>query len=420
MARKSRHPEAFRARALLRSLRSLPSVRSLPALPALIIGLVSPAPIALLAVMALAAPAAAQFTGPTTPPSGGAQRQAITQQIGLVKVTIDYSSPHVHSPAGVDRRGKIWGKGNLVPYGMANLGFGTCGDECPWRGGANENTVFTTTNDVKVQGQTLPAGSYGLHFIPGPDEWTIIFSKNHTAWGSFFYDAKEDALRVKAKPAKSEYYEDVTYEFRDRKLDHATAVLRWEELELPWAITVDNANDLYVDNMRRELQSAAGFSWEGWNIAAGFCLLNKTHVDQGLEWAKKAADPAGPGQENFTTLITLAELEQANGHAAESKKARDKALRHPTANPADLHQYGRQLIGQKRAADAMEVFQLNAKLHPNAWPVHVGLARGHSALGHYKEALAEAQLALPQAPNSPSRKQLEQLIETLKGGKDIN
>jgi hypothetical protein len=64
-------------------------------------------------------------------------------------------------------------------------------------------------------------------------EWTIIFSKNHTSWGSFYYDAKEDALRVTAKPLPSEYHEDLTYEFRDQKPDSVTAVLRWEDLRIP-------------------------------------------------------------------------------------------------------------------------------------------------------------------------------------------
>ena len=137
-----------------------------------------------LAALLAAGPAAAQFPGVTVPPSGGNQRATVAQGIGLVRVSIDYSSPHVHSPSGEDRKGKIWGA--LVPYGMANLGFGTCGDQCPWRGGANENTVFTTSHDIKVQGQTLPAGTYGLHFIPGKEEWTVVFSKNSTSWGSFF------------------------------------------------------------------------------------------------------------------------------------------------------------------------------------------------------------------------------------------
>src|SRR5262249_14185033 len=151
----------------------------------------------LLAGTALGVAGAAQAQnvgGLTMPPSGGNQKASVAQHIGLVKVSVDYSSPHVHSPVGEDRKGKI--SGTLVPYGMANLGFGTCGDQCPWRGGANENTVFTTSHAIKVQGKELPAGAYGLHFVPGKDEWTVIFSKNSTSWGSFFYDAKEDALRV--------------------------------------------------------------------------------------------------------------------------------------------------------------------------------------------------------------------------------
>src|SRR5947209_982307 len=59
------------------------------------------------AALALSGAAAAQTV--TTPPSGGNQRATVVQQIGLVRVSIDYSSPHVHSPSGEDRKGKIWG-----------------------------------------------------------------------------------------------------------------------------------------------------------------------------------------------------------------------------------------------------------------------------------------------------------------------
>ena len=370
------------------------------------------------AALALAGPAAAQSPGITLPPSGGNERATVIQQIGLVRVSVEYSSPHVHSPLGEDRKGKIWGK--LVPYGMASLGFGTCGNQCPWRGGANENTVFTTSHDIKVQGQPLPAGAYGLHFIPGPEEWTIVFSKNSTSWGSFFYDAKEDALRVKAKPETAEYREVLTYEFPERKLDTATVAMKWENLALPWTITVDNPNDLYVENLRRELRSSPGFAWQNRLAAAQFSLTNKTHLEDGLAWAKQAANPANGGQENFNTLSTIADLEAANGHAAEAAKTMDRALSHSTAQPMDLHLYGRQLLAQKKAQEAMRVFELNAKRHPNAWPVHVGLARGYSALGKKKEALAEAKLALPQAPNEPSRKNLESVIQQIEEGKAVD
>jgi hypothetical protein len=183
----------------------------------------------------------AQFPGLTLPPSGNNQKASVTQYVGPVRVTIEYSSPAVHGPNGKDRRGEIWGK--LVPNGMSDLGFSD-GKQSPWRAGANENTVFAVSNPVTVQGQPLPAGRYGLHMIPGPDEWTIVFSKNASAWGSFFYDESEDALRVKAKPAKHEYREWLTYEFTARRPAETTVELQWEELAVPLTIKVDNINEI--------------------------------------------------------------------------------------------------------------------------------------------------------------------------------
>jgi DUF2911 family protein len=365
-------------------------------------------------VLLAAAPAAAQFPGLTLPPSGNNQYSSVTQGIGVVKVTITYNSPHVHSPTGEDRHGKIWG--GLVPYGMANLGFGTCGDQCPWRGGANENTVFTTDHDVLVQGKPLPAGSYGVHFIPGQEEWTIVFSKNHTSWGSFFYDVKEDALRVQAKPEKSDYHEWLSYEFTERTPAKATAALKWEDLQLPFTIVVEHPEDLYVENIRRELRNSTGFNPQNWDAAAMYTVQSKTHLDEGLRWAEVAAHGPGIGQENFNTLSTLAQLQEANGKAEEAKKTMDKALADPSAGPIQIHLYGRQLLAQKKNEEAMKVFELNAKRYPNVWPVHVGLARGHAALGHTKEALAEAKLAVKQAPDDGNRKSIEAMIQKLEAG----
>jgi tetratricopeptide (TPR) repeat protein len=368
----------------------------------------------LAAAAILTASSAAAQPGITLPPDGNNEFGSVTQGIGLVRVTIQYNSPHVHSPAGEDRHGKIWG--GLVPYGMANLNFGTCGDQCPWRGGANENTVFTTSHDVKIQGQPLPAGSYGVHFIPGPEEWTIVFSKNNTSWGSFFYDAKEDALRIKARPEKSEYREWLTYEFTERKPDRATAALEWEDLQLPFTITVDDIASVYIDNLRRELRSNPGFSGQNWTAAARYCLENKKNLEEAMSWADKGAHLPGIGQENLTSLGTLSELQAANGRAEEARKTMDQALNLPGTTPLEIHQYARSLQGQKKNEEAMKVFQLNARRFPNTWPVHLGLARGHAALGHKKEALAEARLAVKQAPDETSRKNVEALIQQIEGG----
>jgi len=146
-------------------------------------------------------------------------------------------------------------------------------------------------------------------------------------------------------------------------------------------------------------------------------------ADRGIEviiaGAGGAAHLPGIGQENFNTLSTLAQLQEANGKPDDAKKTMEKALADPTATPIQIHLYARQLLAQGKKDEAMKVFELNAKRYPDVWPVHVGLARGYAALGKNKEALAEARLAVKQAPDEGNRKSLEgmikQLEETTKG-----
>lgn len=371
---------------------------------------------ALVLSLALAAPAAAQRLA--GPPSGGNQKASVTQWIGPVKVSVSYSSPKVTGPDGTDRRGKIWG--GLVPYGMSSDTFGTCGDECPWRAGANENTVFRFSHDVKVEGQPLPAGSYGFFLVAGPEEFTAIFSKNSTSWGHYFYDAKEDALRVKVKPRKAPYTHWLTYEFVERKPSEATVVLRWEELEIPLKIEVPDVDAIYLAEIRDQLRGDTGFSYASWQQAAQFCLDRKINLPEALKWAEKAATPGFTGQESFQTLSTLSEAQSANGRTDAAKATMQKAMNHPTATAVDLHMYGRQLQAQKRTDEAVAVFLLNAKRHPDAWPVNVGLARAYAAQGKTKEALAAAKKALAQAPDDGNRNNLKSMIAKLEKGESIN
>ncbi len=371
--------------------------------------------VALVAAAAAVSPRASVAQVVTLPPDGGNQKASVSQWIGLVEVDITYNAPKVTAPDGTDRTGKIWGQ--LVPYGMADLGFGTCGKECPWRAGANENTVFRVSHPVKIEGQPLPAGSYGLFMIPGPDEWTVIFSKNSTSWGSFFYNQAEDALRVKVKPAKCEYNHWLTYEFSERKLDRAKVALKWEYLEVPWTITVDDATGIYVENLRNELRNSKGFNWEGWQEAAKYCLDNKTNLKEALAWAQNAVTMKYVGQENVNTLQTLAEAQAANGQTAEAHATLQKAVDFPGASALDLHRIGRDLLNRGDKEEALKVFEANAKKHPNAWPVNVGLARGYAAVGRTQEAVKFAKLAVPQAPDDANRKALQKLIDDWQAGK---
>src|SRR5262245_45327124 len=355
--------------------------------------------VSMLLAFVLAAPAAAfGAQGLTFPPNGDNPQAAVTQAIGPVRVTIDYSSPRVVRGKN-DRRGKIWG--DLVPYGMSDLGFNGCAS-CPWRAGANENTTFTTTHEVKVQGQKLPAGTYGLHMIPGQDEWTVIFSKDAVSWGSFWYEPKDDALRVTTKAAKNDYHEWLTYEFVEREPAKATVALEWEELRVPLTIEVENVNQLWVDNMRNDLRGWAGFYWQSWQQAAQFCADNKVNLPEGLVWAKRAvSDPTwAGGEENFVTLTTLAQLQQLNGQSAEAAATFQKAYNHVTATPIRIHQAARALQAEGKKDEAVKLYLLNAKRFPNQWPVHVGLMRAYAATGDTKKALSEARLAAAQAPDS--------------------
>jgi hypothetical protein len=356
----------------------------------------------------------AQYPGLTLPPSGNNQKASVTQYIGPVKMTINYSSPAVHGPDGKDRRGQIWGK--LVPYGMTDLGF-KGGQPSPWRGGANENTVFEVSDAITIEGQPLPAGKYGLHLIAGPEEWTVVFSKNASAWGSFFYDDKDDALRVKVKPAKHEYREWLTYEFTVRRPAEATAELQWEELAVPWTIRVDNINDIYISRLRHELTGEVGFNPEAYDAAAQYCVQIGAYLEDGLKWADAAISLPFAGRTNFDTLSTKAQVLGKLGRDSEAQTIMQTAMHLPSTTPFQLHQYGRELLGAKKNQEALEVFKFNAERNGGAWPVNVGLARGYMAVGDYKTALEYARKAAAQAPDKQDRENLEAMVKALSEGK---
>jgi len=367
---------------------------------------------------AMAGAAFGQFPGLTLPPSGNNQKASVIQFIGPVQVRIDYSSPAVHGPDGKDRRGEIWGK--LVPYGLSpSGGFGN-GKPFPWRGGSNENTVFTVSNAVTIEGKPLAAGHYGLHLIPGREEWTLIFSKNSTAWGSFFYDESEDALRVTVKPRKHEYREWLAYEFTTRKPTEATAELQWEELALPWTIKAVDADDIYITKLRQELTNVPGFNYQAYMAAAQFCVQAGTHLEDGLKWADAAISMTFVGQSNFDTLSTKALVLSKMGRDPEAKTAMQTALRLPGTTALQIHLYGRQLLTMKKNSEAMEVFQYNNERNGDAWPVHVGLARGYAATGDNGKALEHAKKAAQQAPDDLNRQSLEAMVKSLSEGKGIN
>lgn len=346
----------------------------------------------------------------TTPPNGGNKKASVSERIGITDVTIHYDRPAVRG-----REGKIWN--DLVHVGYKDLGFGTS-KAAPWRAGANENTTITFTTDVKVEGQPLKAGTYGFFVAMGTGDATVILSNNTSSWGSFFYDPKEDALKVTVKTVPlNESVERLKYEFTNQTDISATIALMWEKLKIPFKVEVDLVNT-QMESFRNELRSNKGFRWENFVLASQFAVQNNTNLEEALKWSDYAITSSFPGQKNFQTLSTKAAILNKMAKTAEAEALMKEAM--PMASMQELHQYGRQLVQQKRAKDALEVFKINAKKNPNQFTTYMGLMRGYSATGDYANALKNAELAKPLAPNGPNKDAVDRMIVTLKEGKDIN
>ncbi len=334
------------------------------------------------------------------PPSGGNQKSQVTQWIGLVNVTITYSSPDVHGPNGEDRKGKIWG--GPAHYGYIDQGFGTS-KAAPWRAGANENTTIEFSHDVKIGGKDVKAGKYGLLLAVEQDKpWTWILSKDYNSWGSYFYNPELDVVRVESRPQDCEYTEWLTYSFDNRQRNTATAYLQWENKRVGFAIDVPNTNDLYISSIKDVLKgTTAGFQYENYINAAAFTVQNNTNLEQGLFWAEQAITNPFYGQENFTSLSVKAQILTALNREAEAETVMNKAIKHPTATVQLIHQYGRRLLNVGKTQKALEVFKFNAKQYPNdKFTPNVGLARAYTSLGDKKSAIKYWESALKNIPDN--------------------
>src|SRR5437763_12280814 len=168
------------------------------------------------------------------------QHALVTQRVGITDISINYSRPLVNNR-------QVWGK--LVPYGQV------------WRAGANENTTLTFTDPVMIEGQPLDKGTYGLHMIPGENQWTVILSKMSTAWGSFTYKQDEDALRVTVKPQTAEFHDALTYDFDDVKPDTTVVTLRWKKVAVPFKVEV-KVNDIVAASIQRQTRGLNQYFWE--------------------------------------------------------------------------------------------------------------------------------------------------------------
>ena len=364
-----------------------------------------------LSLVACAAHLSAQVPFNAAAPNGYTKKAIVSEQVGLTQVTVTY-----HRPAVNGREGKIWGQ--IVPKGFVDQGFGN-GKPTPWRAGANENTVIELDNDVKIEGQPLAKGKYALFIAFDPVESTIIFSKRSDSWGSFFYDEKDDALRVKVRPQPLEKsVEYLRYDFSDQRPNSATLALAWEKLSIPIKVEVDLLRQQF-DAFTTELHNPRAYTPQALTIAASWALQNNYQLETALAWATQASGNQFPGDPNsFPALSTKAAILDKLGRSTEAAAVAKAAL--PLGTMAELQTFGRLLLTAGKPQAALDIFEFNYNKNPDQFVTLVGMARGLSATGSYSKALEFATKAFPLAPNDANKRAVQAMIDKLKAGKDIN
>jgi len=321
------------------------------------------------------------------------QAAEVKQRIALTDITVKY-----HRPLANGR--KIWG--GLVPYGKV------------WRAGANENTTIEFSDPVSVEGQPLAKGVYGLHMIPNPDSWTVIFSKTNTGWGSYSYKQDEDALRVNVKPKPlAESEEALEFEFEDLKPDSTAVTLKWEKLGVPFTVSIKDAEQT-LENIRAQLKGRGQFTWQALDEGAQFCLTRKINLDEALRWA----DASIQNEERFDNLSTKADILKALNRPDEAKATWNHAVEVATA--PQLYSYGRRLQSQKQSAEAMEIFKEVDKRFPQGVYGDLARARIKSAAGDFAGAASDAKKAQAAAPTDAQKQSIKALIDRLEAKQDIN
>jgi tetratricopeptide (TPR) repeat protein len=242
--------------------------------------------------------------------------------------------------------------------------------------------------------------------IPAKGPWTVIFSNVSSAWGSFSYSEKEDALRVSVTPVESPFQERLGYTFDDPTDESVSMVLRWEKLAVPIKVEVDTPA-VVVDALRSELRGLPRFGWQSWNTAANYCLQNGVNTDEAIAWADRSIQM----NENFTNLQTRAGLAEKKGDSAKAAQLRTKAL--SIATEADINAYGYQLLGQKKIDEAIAMFQKNVKDHPKSWNTYDSLGEAYDIKGDKKLAAENYKKARAMVADEDNKKRIDGILKRL-------
>ena len=315
------------------------------------------------------------------------QGASVSQRVGLTDIVVNYHRPAVNNRV-------IWG--SLVPYDQV------------WRAGANKNTTISFSTDVMVENNKVAAGTYGLHMIPTKNSWTIIFSKDNAAWGSFFYNQANDAVRFTVNPVQNDFQEWLSYSFDKLSANSTTLDLKWEKLSVPIKIEVD-INKTVIESMQKELTSMPGFFWQGWNQIATYALTNNYDLDKALSWVDRSIGI----NKNLTNMMTKSLILESLGKSQEAEKTKLEAFALPGNDETQINALGYQLMGIGKTDEALKVFEKNTVDHPDSWNVWDSFAEGLLTKGDKVKAKQLYEKALGMAPDN-QKERIKGIISNIK------
>jgi hypothetical protein len=272
-------------------------------------------------------------------------KASVMQTIGVTDITITYSRPAVKgrpvfadAPATMQTRAT--GEATLDNQNERKPGEPIVPYNHVWRAGANDATVFQVTDDVLINGQPLKAGTYSLHAIPGKDEWTIIFNNDAGQWGSFSYDAKKDALRVKTRPQPASGNQEwLIYTLDPVSENSATVNICWERVRVPFTVEVRDIKALW--RAKADAQIAANPTNEVLPLQVAQTYANDKNWDEAL----KFVDQSIKIKETFRNLSARANILWAAGKKEDAVKVGDAAIAKGKADNANTSAF------EKRVAD---------------------------------------------------------------------
>lgn len=248
----------------------------------------------------------------------------VEQRIGITDVSVTYSRPRV-------KERTIWGE--LVPY-----------DEM-WRTGANAATVITFSDDVKVNGKDLVAGSYAFYTKPTKAEWTVYFNRENDTWGTNGYNTENDALILTVKPEANEMVESMRFTFENIKDNSADLVLAWEKIKIVLKIEVEFEKKA-MENIEKAIADASG-KWKVLRNAANYCADNNTNLDKGMEWINESIEL----HESWYSYRVKANVQAALGNKKDAIVSAKKAIK---LGEADAKKKDKEFNYRKKLDKAIE------------------------------------------------------------------